>query len=446
MHATLLSAATAICLVTPTSDAEVRGTVSQVRDDIVVIKFDKFEGVIKPKLGDQIDILVVAPGGGETKVATAHVVTVIQTSVVARVSSVTGKVAVGQIASFAVRRASTSSKPWLGVSRIAVNGNEVMLCWVLSDGPAGYARLQPYDTIVSIGRKPIKHLGAFHATIDAFEPGDYVIIEYRRAGEVKEALVTLKPLPADGGTSKFLKAAEAGNTLAQVEMGVRYANLRGPRSYCEKNEQKAIMWFRRAHERGDPWGSYFLATMYIAGSSTKPDYAQARQLLEKILSHQRAESLHGLRTHARVRLGKMYEAGQGVPRDLDQAQRYYGAASEQGSLVGQYMLGQLYERQRKKREALHAYSEAARGGYPVAIYMMGQIHLTGKLAERDERQALMWFQIGANSDSKTSMYQLARMYEEGIGTKSNLNEALHWYRKAAALGSPDARKKLDDLD
>ena len=112
-------------------------------------------------------------------------------------------------------------QPWLGVSRWQANQREVVLCGVLRDGPAGKAGLRVDDTILSIGGTAVRDLGDFHAAIDDHRPGDQVRVEFERDGRRGSVLAELESLPPDGGTGRIRAAAEAGESWAMMDLGVR---------------------------------------------------------------------------------------------------------------------------------------------------------------------------------------------------------------------------------
>ncbi len=88
----------------------------------------------------------------------------------------------------------------------------------------------------------------FQAGREAYERGDYVV-----------ALKEWRPL------------AEQGNTSAQNNLGVMYAEGRGvPQDYAE-----AVRWYRLAAEQGDAGAQNNLGIMYDTGEGVTQDNVQA---------------------------------------------------------------------------------------------------------------------------------------------------------------------------
>jgi localization factor PodJL len=116
---------------------------------------------------------------------------------------------------------------------------------------------------------------------------------------------------------------------------------------------------------------------------------------------------------ALFRLGALYEKGNGVARDLNEARRLYLAAAEKGNANAMHNIGVLY----------------AEG-------------IDGK---PDFKAAADWFRKSASRGIADSQYNLAVLYARGIGIERNLNEAYKWFAPAANGGDADAANKRDEI-
>ncbi|MBJ1839458.1 sel1 repeat family protein, partial [Neisseria meningitidis] len=66
-----------------------------------------------------------------------------------------------------------------------------------------------------------------------------------------------------------LQAAERGDTQAQFNLGMMYAEGRGVRQdYAE-----AVRWTRQAADQGDAQAQFLLGLMYAEGRGVRQDYA-----------------------------------------------------------------------------------------------------------------------------------------------------------------------------
>ena len=102
---------------------------------------------------------------------------------------------------------------------------------------------------------------------------------------------------------------------------------------------------------------------------------------------------------AQTLLGYMYENGQGVPQDFEEAAKWYQLAAEQGNAYAQYNLGQMYRRgqgvPQDYAEAVKWYRLAAEQGDADAQGNLGVMYGTGKGVLQDNVLAHMWFNLGA---------------------------------------------------
>ena len=113
---------------------------------------------------------------------------------------------------------------------------------------------------------------------------------------------------------------------------------------------------------------------------------------------------------AQFYLGLMYENGQSVPQDYEEAARWYLKAAKQGHDGAQNNLGKLYEE--------------------------------GQGVEQDHIIAVQWYHKAADQGLSAAQFNLAEMYMNGRGVKPNTDQAQVWYRKAAAQGH---RKAIAEL-
>jgi hypothetical protein len=113
---------------------------------------------------------------------------------------------------------------------------------------------------------------------------------------------------------------------------------------------------------------------------------------------------------AQFYLGVMYENGQGVPLDYQEAARWYLKAAKQGHDRAQNNLGKLYEE--------------------------------GLGVEQDNIIAVQWYQKSADQGLSAAQFNLAEMYVSGRGVKPDDDQAREWYRKAATQGHQKALAAL----
>jgi TPR repeat protein len=108
---------------------------------------------------------------------------------------------------------------------------------------------------------------------------------------------------------------------------------------------------------------------------------------------------------AQVSVGESYQAGNGVPKDLQQASAWYQKAADKNNLSGELHLAALY-----------------RDG--------------GKGFARDMAQAAVWFQKAADQGDVEAEATMGTLYSMGQGVQQNYAEAYYWLDLAAAVKGP----------
>ncbi|HHY0592304.1 TPA: tetratricopeptide repeat protein, partial [Vibrio parahaemolyticus] len=114
----------------------------------------------------------------------------------------------------------------------------------------------------------------------------------------------------------YRKAAEAGNSYAQIQVGKAYSKGLG----VPENSFEAMRWYRKAADQGSIYALNFLANIY---AYKEHDYFQAIPLY-RIASEKGS-------ANAQFELGNMYANGWGVNQDNFQAYVWYSLASASDS-------------------------------------------------------------------------------------------------------------------
>ena len=118
------------------------------------------------------------------------------------------------------------------------------------------------------------------------------------------------------------KAAEQGNTKAQLQLGVRYfLGLAVTQDY-----QQAVYWYRKAAEQGSVSAQLQLGGMYDDGVGVTQDYQQALAWYLKAAEQGNAVG--------QIKLGNMYTHGKGVMQDYIEAHKWFSIADTNGHAGG----------------------------------------------------------------------------------------------------------------
>lgn len=109
----------------------------------------------------------------------------------------------------------------------------------------------------------------------------------------------------------FGLAANQGDAYGEMNLATLYINGQG----VEHNDVLAFMLDQKAAAQDEPHAEEQLGNAYRLGYATKVDYAQAAK-------YYTAAAKHGL-AQSQAALAYLYETGQGVPRDDEQAYKWY---------------------------------------------------------------------------------------------------------------------------
>ncbi|MGH6991268.1 MAG: tetratricopeptide repeat protein [Stellaceae bacterium] len=105
-------------------------------------------------------------------------------------------------------------------------------------------------------------------------------------------------------------------------------------------------------------------------------------------------------------MGYLYENGDGVPRNMAMAARWYMKGAGMGEARAEAAVGLLYE-----------------DGIEVPDNWL---------------IAAQWYEKSAAQGARKGEFRLARAFQYGIGVPLDLNKAVYWYEKAAAQGDGQA--------
>lgn len=225
----------------------------------------------------------------------------------------------------------------------------------------------------------------------------------------------------------------SNSALAALEVQLAYT------AYRKGEYGTAKAKFERLAEAESSLGQYYLADIYTRGLGTKIKEGRAVRLLKK-------SAASGF-VMAQLALGQRYEAGKGVPQDLERAQSYYLAAALQGNEMARQgaqrtgvdlmssgmdvgALGAAYDRA-DYATAFPRAEELAKQGMSYGEYLYGLMHYLGYGTERDEETAVYWLRSGAEKAQGFAQWMMGRISAQGAsGVEQNLAEAALWYRLA----------------
>jgi TPR repeat protein len=203
----------------------------------------------------------------------------------------------------------------------------------------------------------------------------------------------------------FEKAAAAGHTRAQINLGIFYLAGRG----VPRDVVLARSWLEKAAASDDAQALYTLGRAMSEGmGQAGPDPVRAADLYRRA-----AEKGHAL---AGLRYGLALSEGAGVKADPAAAQRWLMQAQQRGIPEAALALGDLAARTPASRD------KAAN--------------------EKIVRSALSWYELAANGGVPSAQFKLANAYFAGVGVARDPAKAQSWYARAAQQGLPQAQHAL----
>lgn len=202
---------------------------------------------------------------------------------------------------------------------------------------------------------------------------------------------------------------EQGNGDAAFNLGVLYEDGRG----VAVDMDKAMAYYHRATENGSHKGLYRLGILYLYGSAQlTADPDRGRRYLSRAAAlgdAQAAEHLAALDDVAGAAVGPLVAVDRAIARgDLASAVQQLRDAAAAGNADAQTRLAWLYEAgrgvPRNLQTAVDWFQRAAAQGDGEAMYALAVMHQTGVGLAQDAQQARLWLER-----SVAAGYPLARL-------------------------------------
>lgn len=145
---------------------------------------------------------------------------------------------------------------------------------------------------------------------------------------------------------------------------------------------------------------------WLSQDGRPPRYSPGNDLVGSL--HKRAKANDA---EAQVQLARIYDEGDGVLRNQNEAVRLYELAAKSGNREGQYH------------------------------YAM--VLMEGRGMIQDYRAAFKWLEVAAKGGHPSAAFQLGRMYYKGMGIPVDKAKAYIWFNVAAAQGNEEASRIRD---
>ncbi len=197
-----------------------------------------------------------------------------------------------------------------------------------------------------------------------------------------------------------------------------------------------------AANRGDAKALYDLGRRYEKGLGVDRDLAAAAAAMRKSADQGYAP--------AEGQLGYYYGTGLGVNQDPAEALQWYQKAAAQGNAVAEFGMGNLYATGRgvpqDTDQAIQWWQKAAAQNLAEAETALGQCYFRQAITNHVRNtDAFRWLHQAAEAGDVNAMNNLAVLYEYGRGTPKDFKAAAVWYRRAANTGNFSAMANLGVL-
>jgi len=184
---------------------------------------------------------------------------------------------------------------------------------------------------------------------------------------------------------------------------------------------------------------YYLGLMYDSGRGVPRDLQEAIRWYAKAATAGNAEAQNSLGR-------SLWYGWGGFAKDYQQAMHWFRKAAEQGHVDSQVRLGHAYEEgegvQVNPQEAMHWFRKAAEQGDVDTQVRLGLAYWEGKGVQVDPQEAVYWFGKAAKQGNGRAQFYLGLAYSNGQGVLQDYQQALHWYRQAANQGYSSAQNNL----
>lgn len=249
-------------------------------------------------------------------------------------------------------------------------------------------------------------------------------------------LAKLIALQSSGPWSSVVTgSADAGERIAAATVTYQKALMLDADGAPEADIALAAKLYAEAAAEGLP------AAIYRVGRGYDKGRGVARDLIEAGRWYARAAALGY--PPAMATLGTMHEFGEGAAPNLAEALRWYRLATDAGGPAGMTSLAFLYADgkgvARSYTEARRLYELAAAKGNARAMFNLGLMTLKGEGGRADPAAAMKLFQSAADLGHSAALLELARQYDHGTYVARDPVLAARSIIKAAQSGDRDGR-------
>ena len=241
-------------------------------------------------------------------------------------------------------------------------------------------------------------------------------------GPIEEALKHYAKGQFNFALGLFL--SEPDDVVAQHHIGCIYLFGEG----VPKDEEKGLMWIRKAVEKNDAGAMADLGYYLLAQNATPATFREGMDLCARAGELGNSWGYHYL--------GAIHRYGEGIEVNYAKAREYYEKAIALGNDASANSLGVMYMHglgvEQNCNTALEIFSKAVHNTN--SLYNEGLIYYNGWAGEKDFEMAFKKFSKAADMKDAASCGFLGQMYYNGDGVEKNYTLAYQWLKRARDLG------------
>lgn len=235
---------------------------------------------------------------------------------------------------------------------------------------------------------------------------------------------------------QLTRLAESGDAKAMMLLASSY--LKG-QDYMPQDPAKAVTWFTRAAEAGQPSAAYILGEIFSGHNNSHEAERFYKQAYEAYCAMTADIDPANLSTEQRNALywqGYMELMGQGIPRQENEAIRKLILADNEwawGQLYRCYIKGIGVEKDPAKAiDYAHRLADNAQDG--TMAWVVGSAYLKGDIVEKNEEIGRQYLDRAAAANIPSAIYHKALLLQQ----EGNYKEAYNLFNQAASMGLPEA--------
>jgi len=129
-------------------------------------------------------------------------------------------------------------------------------------------------------------------------------------------------------------------------------------------------------------------------------------------------------------LGLMYQDGDGVTQNLDEAVKWYTKSASLDYKEAQYLLASMVFRREIQsisyERATQYYQQAAELGHVKSQLNLGMLYYRGDIIAQDLAVSFKWLKLAASNNNSEAQGYIANMYLQGVGVQEDTVKAAMW--------------------